>query len=243
MRQWVRSSLSGFLLTALSVTPLLAGQATTGNGAPSGPHYNLHIIGVDKGKTAAMTGSNRHTIFVALGSKNEALTTNIYLTQGPFEVCDGNGFDLAYDCNGNPINVAGSNKYGAVFQLPCDTATVTSTSTGTCPSGTSESYTIWAEALGTPGGSATITTCALDSTGTLICSTNNKILSRGNSKPTFSNVTTLLTTLTCTAGTTGCPCVSGTCSYEIFDNNFQQFLWQYDNMGLRNAEIRFYPQS
>jgi hypothetical protein len=52
----------------------------------------------------------------------------------------------------------------------------------------------------------------------------------------------MLTTLSCTAGTTGCPCASGTCTFEIFDNDFQQFLWQYDNMGLRNAAIRFYPQ-
>jgi hypothetical protein len=113
-----------------------------------------------------MTQSDRHTIFVGLGSKNEAAISNIFLTQGPFQVCDGNGFDPAYDCNGNPISVAGSNKYGAVFQLPCDTATVGSTQTGTCPAGTSEPYTVWAEALGQPGGTATITTCAFDSTGT-----------------------------------------------------------------------------
>jgi len=28
----------------------------------------------------------------------------IYLTQGPFQVCDGHGFDQAYDCNLNPIS-------------------------------------------------------------------------------------------------------------------------------------------
>ncbi len=84
----------------------------------SGPHYNLNIIGVDNPKTADLTGSERHTIFVALGNKDGAPTrSNIWLTQGPFEVCDGNAFTQAYDCSGAALG----NKIGAVFQLPCDT--------------------------------------------------------------------------------------------------------------------------
>src|SRR5438445_10399461 len=38
----------------------------TGNGAPSGAHYNLNIIGVPRDKTADMTGDNGHRIFVPL---------------------------------------------------------------------------------------------------------------------------------------------------------------------------------
>lgn len=34
-------------------------QAGVGNGAPNGRHYNLNIIGVGKGKTATLTGSDR----------------------------------------------------------------------------------------------------------------------------------------------------------------------------------------
>src|SRR6266700_7344428 len=74
-----------------------------GNGAPNGAHYNLNIIGVENPKTSSLTGTDRHTIFVGLGSKNAAVTSNIYLTQGDFQVCDGNAFDPAYDCNGNQI--------------------------------------------------------------------------------------------------------------------------------------------
>lgn len=44
------------LARAIALTILLAFSATAiagnGNGAPSGPHYNLNIIGVDKGKKA-----------------------------------------------------------------------------------------------------------------------------------------------------------------------------------------------
>jgi hypothetical protein len=42
------------------VIPVAAG---TGNGAPSGPHYNLSIIGVPKDKNPDMQ-INEHEIFV-----------------------------------------------------------------------------------------------------------------------------------------------------------------------------------
>jgi hypothetical protein len=63
--------------------------------APSGPHYNLNIIGVEKGKRAPLTGSERHTIFVALNSRGD-VSSKIYLVPGDdFRVCDGNAFDPA----------------------------------------------------------------------------------------------------------------------------------------------------
>jgi len=145
----------------------------------NGPHYNLNIIGVENPKTADLTGSDRHTIFVGLG-KNETVTSNIYLTPGPFTVCDGNAFDAATACDGTKVA-----NQGAVFQLPCDSATPTDTG---CPAGVDAApYQVWARALGTPGGSATITTCATDDTGALICSTENTVLTRYKGKSTFAN--------------------------------------------------------
>ena len=123
-----------------------AGVAATGNGAPSGPHYNLNIIGVDKAKKANMTGTNGHTIFVPLKSSTTGIySTNnnvaivdskIWLLPGAdFKVCDRNGFDLAYACDGSLLgawlttakNADGelvsviSQKSGASFELPCNT--------------------------------------------------------------------------------------------------------------------------
>ena len=51
--------------TTMSTTTT-ASVATTGNGAPSGSHYNLNIIGVSHDKTAAMDDNNGHRIFVQL---------------------------------------------------------------------------------------------------------------------------------------------------------------------------------
>lgn len=210
-----------FLAGALATVPA---QAQTGNGAPSGPHFELGIIGVSNPKTQPLTGGNRHTIFVGLGTKkNEDVITNIYLTQGTFAVCDGNGFDPAYDCSGAQVAAQ-----GAVFQLPCDLAT-----TDTCPAGTSQAYTVWARALGQPGGHATITTCGTDiTTGTPICSMDVTMLVRGRGKQTFKDVTKELTTILTSTGTV----------VPLFADGFQNFFWQFDNNGLRLTQVRFYPQ-
>jgi hypothetical protein len=90
-----RASVLAIALAATGVA--FAGNTQTGNGAPSGAHYNLNIIGVPQGKTADMTGNNGHRIFVPLQGK-----TTIWLTEGEFKVLDANGTD--------------SN--GATFQLP-----------------------------------------------------------------------------------------------------------------------------
>jgi hypothetical protein len=104
------------VLLLLILTFALPGSAQNGDGAPKGTHYNLNIIGVENPKNDPMTGSDRHTIFVALGSKSSAVTSKIYLTPGDFQVCDGNAFDAAYNCAGTQVQ-----SQGAVFQLPCNT--------------------------------------------------------------------------------------------------------------------------
>src|SRR5215216_4089848 len=137
------------LAMASALTLAVASTAlAAGNGAPSGSHYTLNIIGVSKSKTADMTGSDRHTIFVALGSKTAAVQSKIYLYQGEdFNVCDGNAFDAATDCAGNQIAAA-----GAVFQLPCNTNITLDGADvlAPCDGGPEDSYAVYARALGQP---------------------------------------------------------------------------------------------
>ena len=59
-----------------------------GNGAPSGAHYNLNIIGVPKSKNPDFSGGNGHRIFVPLEGR-----TKILLRMGEFDVLDANGTD------------------------------------------------------------------------------------------------------------------------------------------------------
>jgi hypothetical protein len=197
-----------------------AALAQTGNGAPSGLHFNLNILGKEQCPTDPMTNGG-HVIFVLLNGGDVATNLNgklasniskvnkIFLQESPdntFNVLDGNACD----------------KNGALFELPNPT----------------NGYTIWARALGTPGGNATITPCATD-TNTLevVCSTTNVLLMRTKGKQMFQNVTPQLTTLTFISPITGLPV-----TVSLFDPEFQDFFWNYQNDGLRLAQLRFYPQ-
>jgi hypothetical protein len=227
-----RTCLCVLLLLILTFT--LPGSAQNGNGAPKGAHYNLNIIGVENPKNSDMTGSDRHTIFVALGSKSSAVTSKIYLTPGDFQVCDGNAFDAAYNCAGTQVQ-----SQGAVFQLPCN---MNIPADITCADGVmKESYQVWARALGTPGGSTTVTTCATDVTDPLnpvvVCSAESTLdsLTRHAGKQTFTNVTNELTSIVVS--------FDGGLTYQrvaLFSGGLQDFFWQYANKGLRLLQLRFY---
>jgi hypothetical protein len=198
-----------------------AAVAQTGNGAPNGAHYNLNILGKEECPTDAMTNSNGHVIFVLLNGGDVATNLNgklasniskvnkIFLQQSP----DNTTFAVldGNACDGN----------GALFELPNPSA----------------GYSIWARALATPGGSATMTTCATDpTTGEIVCSTLNVLLTRTKGKQTFTVVTPQLTTITFIDPTTGNPV-----TVSIFDPALVDFFWNYQNNGLRLAQLRFYP--
>ena len=63
---------------SLAVGPATAGNPSTGNGAPSGSHYQLNVIGVSKDKAAEMDGNNGSRIIVPLWSKALYRTVRIF---------------------------------------------------------------------------------------------------------------------------------------------------------------------
>ena len=219
-----------------------------GNGAPSGAHYTLNIVGVDNEKTAEMTDSRRRTIFVGLGGRGgDRVETRIYLVPGgEFQVCDGNGFDQAWDCDNQPIR-----QDGAVFQLPCNTNLAAENNPGNnneleiliaCdgPAPTL-SYEVWARALGQPGGDAIVTTCAYVDDD-FECSTENTVFVRNPGRTAFANVTQELTSLVLCYDVDDDPEVEDIdCfRYALFEGDFEDWFWNYDNNGLRLAQLRFY---
>jgi hypothetical protein len=200
------------LVTATAVAA--AQKATTGNGAPSGAHFNLNIIGVSHDKSPNMAKGGGDVIFVGLGTSGDAVTTKILLSQSAdstFAVLDKNGTDGE-----------------ASFALPVP---------GT--------YTVWARALGTPGGQAKMATCATfidPTTGTssILCSTDNEVFVRGKGKSSFRDVTSALTTISLVPGSAA-ELACGTPTVSLFAACLQDFLWQYDNNGLKLLQVRFYP--
>jgi len=203
------------VLAAMTTTVAAAAQkASTGNGAPSGSHFNLNIIGVPHDKNPNMAKGGGDVIFVGLGTSSDAVTTKILLSQAAdseFTVLDKNGTDGE-----------------ASFALPVP-----------------GSYTVWARALGTPGGQSKVATCAtfIDPTtftSTILCSTDNEVFVRGKGKSSFRDVTSALTTISLVPGSAA-ELACGTPTVSLFAPCLQDFLWQYDNNGLRLLQVRFYP--
>jgi len=181
-----------------------AKKAVGGNGSPSGAHFNLNIIGMDKDKSADMNGNNGHRIFVVLWGN-----TKIMLKEGDFQVLDANGTDGR-----------------AEFQLPNPDPE---------NDGVTE-YSVFARALGKPGGSSTTTTCATDPvTGEEYCSIYSMVLVRNKGKSSFSNVSRELLYIYAD--------IDGDGDVErlpLFDGALDEYYWSYDNQGLRLAQLRFY---
>jgi len=203
-------------------------NATTGNGAPSGAHYTLNIIGVPKDKSPNFTGGSGHRIFVDLGKNGEPANTRINLTEGDFAVTDANGTD----------GVAG-------FQLPNPDPDLDGTT----------SYSVYVRALGKPGGKATMQSCYEDATGTwcavdFVGGVEPITLQRtkgGVAK--FVNVSKdLLFVDFCVTWAAGDDGVLGTADdictsvdhISLFSNDDLLYYWSYDNEGLKLAQLRFY---
>lgn len=208
-------------------SPSLA-TATTGNGAPSGAHYTLNIIGVPKDKSPNFDGGSGRRIFVDLGKTGAAANTRINLAPGEFAVLDANGTDGT-----------------AAFQLP-----------NPDPDGDgTTAYSVYVRALGKPGGKATMQSCYEDDTGTwcavdFVGGVEPVTVERTkNGVAKFVNVSKdLLYVDYCTAWDAGPDTILGTADdvctsvsqIALFSNNLLSYYWSYDNEGLKLAQLRFY---
>lgn len=175
----------------------------------SGPHYNLNIIGVPKDKSAAMDNNSGHRIFVKLEGKSK-----IYLQPGEtYAVLDANATD------GN----------GGKFQLP---------NPDPDNDGVTE-YSVFARALGKPGGTSETKTCATDpEDSTDYCSVYGLVLVREKGKSSFRNVSKELLYIYVDLDSDG-----NLERYPLFDETLQDYYWSYDNNGLKLVQLRFYEMA
>jgi hypothetical protein len=135
-------------------------------------------------------------------------TTKILLSEGDFRVLDANATD-------------GS----GAFQLPNPDPENDGTTT----------YSVFARALGKPGGSSSTSTCAQDATGETFCSVFTQVSVRDSGKSRFVNVSRELLFLF--ADLDGDGVVE---RFNLFNDALQNEFWQVDNRGLRLLQLRFY---
>jgi hypothetical protein len=228
---------------ALAAKPCEEG-VYNGNGAPSGSHYTLNIIGVQNPKTADMTDGSGHVIFVPLDGK-----AKIELEEGEFAVIDANATD-------GP----------AIFRLPdpgLDPYLVGGDMTGV---DTMSDYSVFVRPLGKPGGTANITTCAdlvnsefggllsgkflrvLNREGYFggyasVEQVGNDITFRDKGKSTFTNVTAELLTIVFKVEVEleDESVIVEYVRVPIFDPIIDGEYWEYSNDGLKLLQVRFYP--
>ncbi|MGI0088597.1 MAG: hypothetical protein ACREBI_11665 [Nitrosotalea sp.] len=162
------------ILTIMPLASIPQASFATGNGAPSGPHFNLNIIGVSNTKNfPTADGSGGHVIDVPLRGH-----CNIDLTQGTtFYVLDDNCLDGTANFQLPPTNTVGGNPaytvWARVVGIPGGSSSLTTCATD-------------------------------PTTGDTICSIGQTVSFGGHGgKSTFSNVTNQLTTLCYVDQTTG----------------------------------------
>lgn len=100
-------------------------------------------------------------------------------------------------------------------------------------------YVVYARALGTPGGWSYTTTCYEDEYGEVVCSGDTLRLVRGRGRSKFQDVSKKLLTLWVDTDYDGIP----DRRVGLFDEEAYQYFWDYDNQGLKLAQLRFYPIS
>lgn len=210
-------SLAVFMAAALLVSSVAAIGTDTGNGAISGPHFNLNLIGVKKTDKLPNDSNSGARIFVNLVGNSK-----IYLTQGDtFNVLDADATDGR-----------------AEFMLPAPENQYNETGYYMGPG----NYRVFIRELGKPGpATAKLSTCGEstdDVTGATItvCSLDNITLKRDKGRSLFQDVTRQLTTVYYYDAL-----LQRYVRVDIFDDAFEDYLWSYDNTGLKHVQLRFYP--
>lgn len=220
----------------------------SGNGNPKGPHdYQLLIIGVPKAKKAkAEEKYNRgHRIFVGLDSNGSAAKkVKILLLNSDDETnwkendgeCDPNGYNVV-DYDGTDGE--------ASFCLPDpfegDTVNVFEEA----------EYAIYARALGKPGGSANMALCVeyddvediCDGDTCTACSSGDTLaVPTTSGKKGRKAIDVSQQLLTICADIDGDSTVDNVGLFDdIVDGADEDYWWDYDNNGLKLAQLRFYP--
>lgn len=209
-----------YLCTALFVIAAGCGQPPSEE-AVEGPYYDK-LLTTGNG---ALPGSHYNLNLIGVSNpKSTDMSGNnggrIFVPlNGSTKIMLAEGDFQVLDANGTD----GS----ASFQLPNPDPTNSGTTT----------YSVYARALGKPNGTSKTTTCATDpTTGELWCSVYSMVLVRTSGKQSFTNVSKELLYLYADTD------ADGTLErYPLFDSALADYYWQYDNTGLKLAQLRFYP--
>ena len=223
--QSIALGIVAILIIAGGLVAVQAENDEPGNGAPSGWHYTLNILGKDWDRGESIPQNHGHRIFVQLGGKNNMVKTKIMLTKSEDDTFD------VIDCDGTDGT--------AEFELPPPYHYPIEEGVDVIPE--EARYKVYIRVL-SPNGKARIgTTVKIDDNDWLEAGEIEwKDLEGKTGKKIFEDVTQELTTvyIDITDDDTYNPV-----RYGLFDTRLENTLWawDYENEGLKHVQIRFYP--
>jgi hypothetical protein len=244
-------------LLAAAAIGCAAIPAWAGNGAPSGPHFNVNIIGVKKG--AAPSGSETssgHSIFIPLNTTklprnwDGATCTTPDGTQTDFVDEDGPTFSTQEPDGGTRIyfhpTTTGS------FEIT-DRDAVDGEAHVTIPvEDTEEKWVLvdlWVRVLGKPGGCAEISGYAYEDPADgdpneLWWYSGSILMNRTGGKSSFVDATDIFEVDYCNVDTVEgeLQCTGPTQSLSVFNDIFDEYFWEVNNKDTRLIQLRFYPR-
>jgi len=239
----------------------LAGKDKTGNGAPSGSHYTVNLIGVKNPKNfdEGAESSGGSSMFIPLRT-----------TQQPSHFDDGEG--TCTDTNGNQTDFVDDTfpNWQTTDPAPGTKITFTPTTTGNfevldrdATDGEGEiqipvdsgpgkwvQYDLFVRVLGKPGGCAEISGYAYDSTGSATGGdswwySGTIYLDRTGGKSTFVKATDIFDVWYCdlTTDTSGAVvCADSPEEISVFNDVFEDYFWAVANYDTKLIQLRFYPK-
>lgn len=245
------------LATVMLALPV---SAHAGNGAPSGAHYNVNLIGVPKAELSNFLGgkgdtSNGSTIFMPLVTSKvprnfdgaacttpDGTQTDFVDEQGPtFSTQEPDGkVRIYFDPNTDgtfQITDRDAVDGEARISIPIDPA-----------DGNRVLVDLWVRVLGKPGGCAEISGYALEediggTTTDLWWYAGSVLVSRTGGKSSFVNATDIFEVDYCPVDPTTLLCAGPTVSLSVFNDIFSEYFWEVNNYKTRLIQMRFYKRS
>jgi hypothetical protein len=230
--------------------------------------YKWNIIGVPQDKSAEMDGNNGKRMFVQLEGGQTVCDPDITDNKDPLyckpgDLHGGGSVDGGWDTQDYT-------KHNKILLTPCDpldadcdfqivdaNATDADGAEMIVPDDLSSEYEFYVRALGKPGGSARVTTCADElydeATYETWCSSTSAVLTRDKGKPKTENVTAELLFMDISVDT-ATDSLLADCLYDgvapddqvvdfddipLFDACFENYFWNYDNNGLKLLQAWF----
>ena len=232
----------------------------TTNGAPSGAHFNVNLIGVPKAELSNFLGdgaerSNGASIFMPLVTSRQPQN----FKDGTCTTPDGMQTDFVDETGPRSSTQAPSGRVRIYFvpnttrkfqitdrdrvdgeariSIPVDPA-----------DGNKVLVDLYARVLGKPGGCAEISGYALEediggTTTDLWWYAGSVLVSRTGGKSSFVDATDIFEVDYCPVDPTSLECNGPSTSLSVFNDIFSEYFWELSNWRTRLIQLRFYKRS